>query len=56
MFADDSTVFANADKETINILYNIVHIAQSYDLKINADKTRVITTDGSPVNVYLDGI
>ena len=33
-----------------------MHIAQSYDLKFNADKTKDITTDGSPANVYLDGI
>ena len=56
MFADDSAVFADADAGATNILYNIVHIAQSYGLKINADKTKVITTDGSPANVYLDGI
>ena len=56
MFADDSAVFANADEEATNILYNIAHIAQSYGLNINADKTKVITTDGSPANVYLEGI
>ena len=56
MLADDSAVFADADAEATNILYNITHIAQSYDLKINADKTKVITTDGSLANVYLEGI
>ena len=58
MFADDSAVFANADAdaEATNILYNNAHIAQSYGLKINANKTKVITTDGSPANVYLEGI
>ena len=50
MFADDSAVFADA--EATNILYNIACIAQSYGLKINADKTM----DGSPANVYLEGI
>ena len=39
MFADDSAVFADADAKATNILYNIAHIAQSYSLKINADKT-----------------
>ena len=56
MFADDSAVFADADAKATNILYNITHIAQSYGLKINADKTKVITTDGSSANIYLDGI
>ena len=56
MFADDSAVFADADAEATNILYNIAHITQSYSLKINADKTKVMTTDGSPANVYLEGI
>ena len=56
MFADDSAVFADADAEATSILCNIAHIAQSYGLKINADKTKVITTDGSPANVYLEGI
>ena len=56
MFADDSAVFADANAKATNILYNIAHIAQSYGLKINADKTKVINTDGSPANVYLEGI
>ena len=56
MFADDSAVFADVDAGATNILYNIAHIVQSYSLKINADKTKVITTDGSPANVYLEGI
>ena len=56
MFSNDSAVFADADAEATNILYNITHISQSYGLKINADKTKVITTDGSPENVYLEGI
>ena len=38
------------------ISFITAHIAQSYGLKINADKTKVITTDGSPANVYLEGI
>ena len=38
MFADDSAIFADADEEATNILYNIAHIAQSYGLKINAYK------------------
>ena len=54
MFADDSVVFTEA--VATSILCNIAHIAQSYGLKINADKTKVITTDGSPANVYLEGI
>ena len=56
MFSNDSAVFADADARVTNSLYNIAHIAQSYGLKINADKTKVITTDGSPANVYLEGI
>ena len=56
MFADDSAVFANVDVEATSILCNIAHIAQSYGLKINADKTKVITTNGSPAIIYLDGI
>ena len=32
MLADDSVVFADADAEATNLLYNIAHIAQSYKL------------------------
>ena len=56
IFANDSAVFVDADAEATGILCNILHIAQSYGLKIIADKTKVITTDGSPATVYLDGI
>jgi len=55
VFADDSAIFAEADAEATNILYNIARISQSYGLKINVDKTKVLTTDGSAASVHLDG-
>ncbi|CAM4496109.1 unnamed protein product [Leuciscus chuanchicus] len=56
MFADDSGVLAEDDAEATDILYEIASVAQSYGLKINVDKTKVLTTDGSPADVNLDGI
>ncbi|RXM98263.1 RNA-directed DNA polymerase from mobile element jockey [Acipenser ruthenus] len=55
MFADDSAIFADTDAEATDILYSIARVAELYGLKINADKTKVLTTDGSPANVHLDG-
>jgi CRISPR/Cas system CSM-associated protein Csm2 small subunit len=56
MFADDSAIFADTDAEATDILYHIARIAQSYGLRINADKTKVMTTDGSQAIVHLDGV
>ncbi|CAM4528368.1 unnamed protein product [Leuciscus chuanchicus] len=56
MFADDSGVLAKDDAEATDILYEIASVAQSYGLKINVDQTKVLTTDGSPADVNLDGI
>jgi len=55
MFADDSAIFANDDAEATNILNDIARIAQSYGLKINADKTKVMVLDGSQAIVHLEG-
>ena len=46
MFADDSAVFADTDVEATDCLNDIGDIAKSYGLKINAEKTKVLTTDG----------
>lgn len=45
-FLTDLTVtfFTDTDAEATNILY---HIAPAYSPRINADKTKVMTTDGS---------
>jgi hypothetical protein len=56
MFADDSAIFADTDAEATDILYHIASIAQSYGLRINIDKTKVMTTDGSQANVHLDEV
>ncbi|RXM33269.1 LINE-1 retrotransposable element ORF2 protein [Acipenser ruthenus] len=55
MFADDSAIFTDTDAEATDILYSIVRVAEPYGIKINADKTTVLTTDESPANVHLDG-
>lgn len=54
MLARDSTIFIDSDAETMNIMHTITHLAHSYGLKINADKTKVMATNGSQVTVYLD--
>ena len=55
MFADDSAVLTDTDNDATDILKDIAHTAQSYGLQINAEKTKVITTDGSTANVFLNG-
>ena len=56
MFADDSAIFADNDTEATDALYDIARRAKSYGLIINADKTKVLTSDGSLANIQLDGV
>ncbi|KAK6032379.1 reverse transcriptase [Ostertagia ostertagi] len=56
MFADDSAIFAETDEEATNIMCSLSEIAQSYGLKINAEKTKVMTSDGSPASVRLGSV
>ncbi|RXN27750.1 hypothetical protein ROHU_019759 [Labeo rohita] len=56
MFADDSAIFAHDDAEATDILYDIARHARPYGLKISAEKTKVMTTDGSPAAVYLEDV
>lgn len=56
MFADDSAIFAEDDTETTHVLYDITRHSKLYGLKVNAEKTKVLTTDGSPTIVHLDGV
>ncbi len=39
-----------------NTLNYISRFAEPFRLKINTDKTKVLTTDGSPANMYFEGI
>lgn len=55
MFADDSATFAHTDIAAANILNSVACIAESYGLKINIGKTKVMTTDRSLACVQLDG-
>ena len=56
MFADDSAIFAESDAEATNILHDIAIVAEPYGLKINSDKTKVLTSDGSPAIVFLNNL
>ena len=56
MFADDSAILTDNDAEATDILCDIARIAQSYGLKINVDKTKVLTTDGSQATVHFEGV
>ncbi|RXN17950.1 hypothetical protein ROHU_026500 [Labeo rohita] len=56
MFADDSAIFVQDDAEATDILYDIARHARPYGLKISAEKTKVMTTDGSPATVYLEDV
>jgi hypothetical protein len=55
MYADDSAVFAETETEASEILQRIKTAAYPYGLKINADKTKAFTSDGSHVSIHLDG-
>ncbi|EYC02451.1 hypothetical protein Y032_0100g3310 [Ancylostoma ceylanicum] len=42
MLADDSAIFAETDTEATDIISSIAKIAESYGLRINGDKTKII--------------
>uniref|UniRef100_A0A3P9D8H3 Uncharacterized protein n=1 Tax=Maylandia zebra TaxID=106582 RepID=A0A3P9D8H3_9CICH len=48
--------FEGHDTEATHILYDISRHSKLYGLKVNAEKTKVLTTDGSPMIVHLDGV
>ncbi|EYC02030.1 hypothetical protein Y032_0102g3441 [Ancylostoma ceylanicum] len=56
MFADDSTIFADTDTKATDIISSIAEVAESYGLRINGDKTKIMTTNGSEAKVYLEGV
>ena len=55
VFADDCVFFAENDTEASSILANISNTAKAFGLLINADKTKCMTSDGSPTTVHLEG-
>lgn len=44
MFTEDSAIFANLSAETTKTLYAITLAAHPYGLKINPDKTNILST------------
>ena len=56
MFADDSVIFADTQAEAFVIIYDIKDVAYPYDLAINANKTKVFTSDGFRVIMNLDNV
>ena len=54
MSADDSAVLADDEAEAADVLYDTTRVTQSYGLRINTDKTKVLTSDGSPATVQLN--
>ena len=56
MYADDSAVLANDDDEATAIINDIQNAARPYGLIINAEKTEVLTSDGSPASVRLGDV
>ncbi|EYC46121.1 hypothetical protein Y032_0407g912 [Ancylostoma ceylanicum] len=56
MYADDIAIFANDEDEAMSFLHDISMISKAYGLTINAEKTKVLTTDGTSVSVLLNGV
>ncbi|EYB84735.1 hypothetical protein Y032_0311g2149 [Ancylostoma ceylanicum] len=56
MYADDIAIFANDEDEAMSILHDISMISKAYGPTINAEKTKVLTTDGTLVSVLLNGV
>ena len=56
MFADDSVIFTDTEAKASAIIHDIKNAAYSYDLTIDADKTKVFTSDGSRAIINLDNV
>ncbi|EYC37399.1 hypothetical protein Y032_0795g2395 [Ancylostoma ceylanicum] len=58
MFVGDNAIFAktDADATATDILSSIAGIAESHGLRINGDKTRIMTTNSSKSSVYHEGV
>lgn len=56
VFADESAILSKMDTEVTNTLYDIARFAEPFGLKINNDKTKVLTTNGSLANVNFEEI
>ena len=54
MYADDSAILAEEDAEATGILQDLALVAQIYGLEINEDKTKVMTSDGSPATIHVN--
>ncbi|EYC37722.1 hypothetical protein Y032_0769g2196 [Ancylostoma ceylanicum] len=54
MYADDIAVVANDEAEAASILDDISLTARTYGLIVKAERTKVLTTDGTPVVVRLN--
>ena len=55
-FADGSVIFADREAEASAIIHDIKNAAYSYGLAIDADKTKVFTSDGSRAIINLDNV
>ena len=53
MYADDSAILVEEDAKATGILQDLAHVAQSYALEINGNKTKVMTSDGSPATIHV---
>ncbi|EYB85348.1 hypothetical protein Y032_0300g1814 [Ancylostoma ceylanicum] len=49
-------MFVNDEDEAMSILPDISIISKACGLTINVEKTKVLTTDGTPVSVLLNGV
>lgn len=56
MFGNNSAILADSDTKATDTLYDIACLAQLYRLKINPNKTKVLTTDGSLAIVFFDEV
>ena len=56
VFADDCVFFSDTEGEATEILNDISRAAQPYGLRINEAKTKMMTSDGSNADVFLEGI
>ena len=54
MFTDDSVILSEDDTKATNTLRGITQIAQTFDLHINVEKTKTLSTGGSPAYVHLN--
>ena len=55
-YADDIVLVATSSEELQELIQRMVDAGKNYGLIFNKGKTKVLTTDGSEIEIYVEGV